>query len=53
MAMVSCLRKIAGPNLLKRRRSKDADPTTPGPPGLIWIPTHGIQARRWARLQKL
>jgi glycosyltransferase involved in cell wall biosynthesis len=52
MAIVSCLRKIAGPNLLKRRRSEDVDPKPPGPPGLIWMPARWIEARRWARLQK-
>ena len=38
MAIVTCLRKIAGPNFLKRRRSEDVDPKPPGPPGLIWMP---------------
>jgi glycosyltransferase involved in cell wall biosynthesis len=52
MAIVSCLRKIAGPNFLKQRRSEDVDPKPPGPPGLIWMPAHWIEARRWAKLQK-
>jgi glycosyltransferase involved in cell wall biosynthesis len=51
MAIVAALRKIAGPNFIKRHRSKDVDPKPPGPPGLIWIPAHRIEARRWARLQ--
>ena len=52
MAIVALLRKIAGPNFLKRRRSDDVDPKPPRPPGLTWIPAHCIEARRWARLQK-
>ncbi len=52
MVPVACLRKIAGPDFLKRRRSEDVDPKPPAPPGLIWIPAHWIEARRWAKLQK-
>jgi glycosyltransferase involved in cell wall biosynthesis len=51
MAIVTALRKIAGPNFLKQRRSEDVDPKPPGPPGLIWMPAHWIEARRWARVQ--
>jgi glycosyltransferase involved in cell wall biosynthesis len=52
MAIVSYLRKIAGPNFLKRRRSEEIDPKPFEPPGLIWIPAHWLEARRWAKLQK-
>ena len=52
MTIVASLRKIAGPNFLKRRRSEDVDPKPPKPPGLIWIPAHRIEARRWEKIQK-
>jgi hypothetical protein len=52
MAIVTFLRKIAGPNFLKRRRSKDVDPKPPGPPGLLWIPAHRIEAWWWTKLRK-
>jgi glycosyltransferase involved in cell wall biosynthesis len=52
MAIVSCLRKIAGPNFLKRRRPENVDPKPPGPPSLLWKPAHWIEARRWAKVQK-
>jgi glycosyltransferase involved in cell wall biosynthesis len=62
MAIVSCLRKIVGPNFLKQRQSEDVDPKPPEgmvpddgsegkAPGLIWMPAHWIEARRWAKLQ--
>ena len=47
MLIVSCLRKIAGPNFLKRRR-----PEAPHDPGLIWLPAHWLEKWRWAKLQK-
>jgi glycosyltransferase involved in cell wall biosynthesis len=47
MMIVSCLRKIAGPNFLKRRR-----PEEPHDPGLIWLPAHWLEKWRWAKLQK-
>jgi glycosyltransferase involved in cell wall biosynthesis len=52
MAIVSCLRKIVGPNVLKRRRSEEIDPKPHGPPGLIWIPAQWLDARRWVKVQK-
>jgi glycosyltransferase involved in cell wall biosynthesis len=61
MAVVSCLRKIVGPNFLKRRQSEDVDPKPEGlvpddgsegkAPGLIWMPAHWIEARRWAKIK--
>ena len=52
MMIVSCLRKIAGPNFLKRRRPEESAPKPHEPPGLIWIPAHWLEERRWAKLQK-
>jgi glycosyltransferase involved in cell wall biosynthesis len=51
MTIVSYLRKVAGPNFLKRRRS-EIDPEPYKPPGLHWLPARWLEARRWARLQK-
>jgi glycosyltransferase involved in cell wall biosynthesis len=51
MTIVSCLRKIAGPNFLKRSRSEiDAKPYKP--PGLHWLPARWLEQWRWAKIQK-
>jgi glycosyltransferase involved in cell wall biosynthesis len=51
MAIVASLRKIAGPNVLKRHHPENVDPEPHGPPGLIWRPAHWVEARRWAKIQ--
>lgn len=51
MVIVTLLRKIAGPNFLKRRRLKESAPKPPKPPGLHWIPAHWVEERRWAKVQ--
>ena len=51
MTFVAALRKIAGPNFLKRRHPEDVDPKPHGPPGLHWRPAQWVEARRWAKIQ--